>query len=301
MQLPSSHLASAFQSSIVSLQGQLMFLSSRFLLFYLHCCSSKIDPRDCVQSQSGECAMFLRSLAGVATLGISLVTLNFRLHDTRSQNTGDAGTCRPVWRNGFFFKMGVRIVQSELQYLKMIKAAGLSFIINKAAVPNHPSISSLVLYFTSHFKHRLHSPIWICPHEQNLTHRKYMLVLRFYLLVLCKGVYFSITPLCAFMWRSKCLRTEKVLSSSSVSSKSCSWYFYSTRVVHTVATHRFCYSPWTVGCTAAELEVSAVSFHPSWQSSVMLGEQEGGVLNSNCCMFSVAVTHVYSTKLVTQK
>lgn len=94
---------------------------------------------------------------------------------------------------------------------------------------------------------------------------------------------------------------RKVLSSSSVSSKSCLWYFYSTRVVHTVATHRFCYSPWTVGCTAVGLEVSAVSFHPSWQSFVMLGGAGGGVLNSNCCMFSVAVTHVCGTKLVTKK
>lgn len=94
-------------------------------------------------------------------------------------------------------------------YLKMIKAARLSIITNKAAVPIYPSICSLVLYFTSHFEHRLHPPICICPHEQHLTHRKYTLVLRFYLFVLCKGVYFSITPLCSFMWRSKCLRTEK--------------------------------------------------------------------------------------------
>lgn len=89
---------------------------------------------------------------------------------------------------------------------------------------------------------------------------------------------------------------RKVLSSSSVSSKSCSWYFYSNRVVHTVATHRFCYSPWTVGCTAVELEVSAVSFHPSWQSFVFFWG--GGRLNSNCCMFSVSITHFCGTKLV---
>lgn len=30
-----------------------------------------------------------------ATLGISVVTLNLRLHDTRSQNTGAAGTSLP--------------------------------------------------------------------------------------------------------------------------------------------------------------------------------------------------------------
>lgn len=94
---------------------------------------------------------------------------------------------------------------------------------------------------------------------------------------------------------------RKVLSSSSVNSKSCSWYFYSTRVVHTVATHRFCYSPWTVGCTAVGLEVSAVCFHPGWQSFVMLQGAGGGVLNSNCCLSSVGATHVCGTQLVTKK
>lgn len=72
MQLPRLHSASALQLSIVSLQGQLMFLLSHFFLFYLHCCFSKIDPRDFVQSQSGEHAMFLQSLAGVQHLASAL-------------------------------------------------------------------------------------------------------------------------------------------------------------------------------------------------------------------------------------
>lgn len=92
MYLPRSHSASAFHLSIVSLQGQLMFLLSHFLLFYLHGCFSKIAPRDRVQRQI--CHVSAEPCRS-ATLGISVVTLNLRLHDTRSQNTGAAGTSLP--------------------------------------------------------------------------------------------------------------------------------------------------------------------------------------------------------------
>lgn len=70
--LPRLHSASAPQLSIVSLQGQLMFLLSHFLLFYPLCCFTKIDPRDCVQCQSGKYAMLLQSLAGVQHLASAL-------------------------------------------------------------------------------------------------------------------------------------------------------------------------------------------------------------------------------------
>lgn len=89
-----------------------MFLLSHFLLFYLRGCFSKIDPRERVQRQI--CHVSAEPCRS-ATLGISVVTLNFRLHDTQSQNTGAAGTSPPSVEKRPLFQAGhanspVRIV-----------------------------------------------------------------------------------------------------------------------------------------------------------------------------------------------
>lgn len=55
--------------------------------------------------------------------------------------------------------------------------------------------------------------------------------------------------------------------------------FIETEFVHTVSTHTFCCSPWTVGSAAVEIEVSELRFSP--QLAEFVREFVG--LNSNCC------------------
>lgn len=88
-QLPRSHSASALQLSILSPQGQLMFLSSHFLLLF-----QNWSQRLCTKSEWQICHVSAEPCRS-ATLGISVVTLYLRLHDTRSQNTTTAGTSPP--------------------------------------------------------------------------------------------------------------------------------------------------------------------------------------------------------------